>query len=253
VGNHSDDDDLPSWTDLGGDDQDDDFDFPEFADGPVAPGGVGGAVPVTPDTGSEARDFAGLEDNPFVAAALERPRPRRLLYAGVAAAIVVVAVAIGLIVWLTTRSSGSSAPAKAAPAASSAVSTTAPAPASCPSATQGGITTGNTAGGVDSGPAAIMAFDYGYYVKRSGQAARQVVAADARVGTAAEIQSGIDKLAPGTTHCLKITSRGDGLWGVELTQTPPNGAAPVVIKQQIQTVDSGGRTWISSIVPDPQS
>lgn len=252
MGSHSDDDDLPSWTDLGGDDEDDDF--PEIADAPVAPGGVGGTVPVARGSDSDATDFAGLEDNPFVSAVLEQPRPHRRLYAGAGIAVVVAAIAIGLIVWLATRSSGSSGP-DAAPAVTSTTSGPTPAPVAgaCPSTVHGATTTGNTAGGVDSGPAAIMAFDYGYYVKRSGQAAREVVAADARVGTAAEIQSGIDKLAPGTTHCLRITSRGDGLWGVELTQIPPHGGAPVVIKQQIQTIESGGRTWISSIVPDPQS
>lgn len=246
MGNHSDDDDLPSWTDLGGDDDDD---FPEFADTAVPSADTG-----SPDIGSETTDFAGLEGNPFVAAVLPQPSPRRRLYAAAGAAVVVVAIVVGLIVWLTTdSSSGSSAP-KAASAATSAPSAPAPTPVAgaCPSAARGAVYTGDTAGGVDSGPAVIMAFDYAYYVKRSGQAARDVVAADARVGTAAEIQSGIDKLALGTTHCLKITDRGDGLWGVELTQTPP-GAAPVVIKQQIQTIDSGGRTWISSIVPDPQS
>lgn len=194
---------------------------------------------------------------------LWRRHQRRLSIATAAVAVIVV---ITTIVVLTVPGSGHNSQS-AMPSVTTVIAvrpsvspsiaeppTLGPAPqnAQCPSATDGPITTGRDRGGFQGGPAVIKAFDYAYYVDRSGRSARAVVAAGARVGTAEDLQAAIDKLDPKTTHCLRITNRGNGLWGVQLTQIPPIGA-PTVIAQQIQTSDAGGRTWIVSIVRDPQA
>lgn len=122
----------------------------------------------------------------------------------------------------------------------------------CPSAVNGPVTTGRDAGGTDSGPNAIKAFEYGYYVKRSAAAARAVVTPNARVGSEQAIQASIDKVDPQTTYCTKITDRGFGQWGLELTETPPRGGAPEIGYQLIQTSVVDGKTLIVAITPDPQ-
>lgn len=124
--------------------------------------------------------------------------------------------------------------------------------ADCPSGVNGPVTTGRDAGGTDSGPNAIKAFEYGYYVKRSAAAARSVVTPNARVGSEQAIQASIDKVDPQTTYCTKITDRGFGQWGLELTETPPRGGAPEIGYQLIQTSVVDGKTLIVAITPDPQ-
>lgn len=146
------------------------------------------------------------------------------------------------------------ADSSAAPPVLASNSAAAPAPAAdadCPTRTDGPVVTGRDAGGAESGPAAIKAFDYGYYVTRSGAAARAVVTPNAKVGTVEQIDAGIAGVEANTLHCLKITDQGAGLYGVELTEIPPRGAAPVVVHQLVQTTVADGRTWITSIEKDP--
>ncbi|MBC7301291.1 MAG: hypothetical protein H5T78_10070, partial [Nocardia sp.] len=94
-------------------------------------------------------------------------------------------------------------PAPASTAASSPLvpSSVSPVTAACPTEQIGAMVRGNGAGGTESGIAAILAFQYAYYVARSGDEARTLLTADAAAPSAAAIQAGIDSTPVGTTHC----------------------------------------------------
>lgn len=95
-----------------------------------------------------------------------------------------------------------------APAATAPSATAPAAPGTdpyCAAERVGNTVQGNSAGGTDSGPGAIFGFQHAYYVARSGEQARTLVAADAAVPPAADIQRGIDGIPAGTTHCVRIT------------------------------------------------
>jgi hypothetical protein len=116
----------------------------------------------------------------------------------------------------------------------------------CPSTAVGAVSWGKDAGGTDTGVEAIKKFDYGYYVTRSGVAAREAVAPDALVGDAASLQSSIDAMPQGTTHCLQITDRGNGTYEVRLAEFRPN-SEPELTFQVIETARQGDRTVITAI------
>lgn len=119
----------------------------------------------------------------------------------------------------------------------------------CPTATVGKVITGRDAGTPTSGPGAIKAFNYAYYVDRDATKVAAVVHPDsvkAVIGSPADLQRTLDALPPGTTHCLTITDRGDGLYATELSQIPPGGGDPTVYRQLIQTVKDGDKTVIVS-------
>ena len=137
------------------------------------------------------------------------------------------------------------------PASSAVTSPPANADADCPNKTDGPVTTGRDAGGTDSGPGVIKAFDYAYYVDRSGEKARSLVTPTGKTGTAQQIQAGIDRVDPKTLHCLKITDKGAGLYAVELSEIAPRGGETNVFHQLVQTSTDAGRTWIVSIEKDP--
>ncbi|WP_207843979.1 hypothetical protein [Williamsia soli] len=188
-----------------------------------------------------------------------RPLPsrrRRSLrgYVIAAALLAVVAVVAGVgafVVFSGGSSSDAPVAAQTTPEAPATQAVTAPADPDCPNRTDGPVTTGRDPGGTTSGPAAIKAFEYAYFVDRSGEKARQVVAPLARVPSAQEIQGGLDTgVAPGTGYCLTITDRTGGLWGVELTVLPPAGAEPQVLRQLISTAVVDGRTLITAITKD---
>lgn len=119
--------------------------------------------------------------------------------------------------------------------------------ADCPNRTDGAITTGRDAGGTTTGPAIIKAFDYAYYVLRSGVAARATGTPTANLGTPDAIQQTINAVPSGTRHCLRIEDKGAGSYAVTLTQQPPGGGAPTIYSQQIQTVAVDGHTLIAQI------
>ncbi|MFF0544325.1 hypothetical protein ACFYTF_15955 [Nocardia thailandica] len=102
-------------------------------------------------------------------------------------------------------------------------------------------------GGTASGPDAVLAFQHGYYVARSGEAARAVVAPDAVVSPASVIQRGIDSIPLGTTHCVRIATLGQGRFAVEVTEFRPGGAPATYTKQLVSTADFGGRVLITGI------
>lgn len=120
-------------------------------------------------------------------------------------------------------------------------------PAACTESVDGPVTVGNGAGGQTSGPDAILAWNRAYYVERDAAAARSVTA-DGAVAAEPELQAAINKVPAGTTHCLTITDLGAGRYDVALTVLPPDGAAPKVLHQVIETTsDSDGTTWITAI------
>ena len=126
----------------------------------------------------------------------------------------------------------------------------------CPTRTDGSVTSGRDPGDQTSGVNVIKAFDYAYYTRRSGTAARAVVTPQSRVGSAAQIQSAIDVLDQDLRYCLSITARGNGVYGVELTEIPSTGEHRPIY-QKITTTEIGGKHWITAIDhnpnPDPSS
>lgn len=187
---------------------------------------------------------------------------RRGLLIAVTVFVVVVAASVGAGVWaLQSMSSSTSTPAASAiPSApvqvidSIATQPSSPPTADpadpCPETTTGAVTTGDDQGDVVGGAAVIKRFNFAYYVWRSGAKAREVVAPNALVGTVQQLDDGIRSIPEGSTFCLSITDRGEGLWAVQLTQNTPNPADRKVWHQLVQTVDSQGRTWIVSIDTD---
>jgi hypothetical protein len=102
-------------------------------------------------------------------------------------------------------------------------------------------------GGTTSGPDAVLAFQYAYYVDRSGEQARAAVAPDATVSPAAAIQRGIDSIPVGTTHCVRIVTIADNRYSVEITEYRPGGAPATYNRQTVTTAVVGGRTLITGI------
>lgn len=122
----------------------------------------------------------------------------------------------------------------------------------CPAQRTGNTVQGNGPGGPGSGPDVIFGFQYAYYVTRSGDQARALVAPDAAVPPAADIQRGIDSIPPGTTHCIQITPGAFvGQYTVAITEHRP-GAAPLGYNPQlVTTMRIGDRTLITGIGPMP--
>ncbi|MBA4025045.1 MAG: hypothetical protein C0482_22045 [Gordonia sp.] len=117
----------------------------------------------------------------------------------------------------------------------------------CPTTAVGAVSWGKDAGGTDTGVEAIKKFDYGYYVLRSGEKAREAVAPDAVLMTdAATMQQAIAALPAETTHCLQITDRGSGTYEVRLAEFLP-GAPPRLSFQVIETGVREGRTVITAM------
>lgn len=214
-------------------------------DEPVAPVPAGPVVETTVDLPSAAGDVAEPQ----------RRRPRlpgrrvRVLVAG-AAAVVVVAGVLAAVVG-SLLSGASQDPQPRDPVAVLGATSLAPSPPAdeCPEQVDGPVTVGNDEGDQTSGPGVIKAFDYAYYVRRSGEAARAVATPNG-VGTTTDLQKSIDTRPAGTSHCLRITDRGTGLYAVTLTETQPDQAQPTVYRQLIQTVQANGKTWIASISKD---
>lgn len=122
----------------------------------------------------------------------------------------------------------------------------------CPAERTGSTVQGNGSGGADSGPEAIFGFQHAYYVARSGEQARTLVAPDAAVPPAPDIQRGIDTIPAGTTHCVRITPGAFvGQYTVVVIEHRP-GSAPLAYNPQlVTTMRIGNRTLITGIGPMP--
>ncbi|MBF6478929.1 hypothetical protein [Nocardia cyriacigeorgica] len=117
----------------------------------------------------------------------------------------------------------------------------------CPTERTDEVVRSAEAGGTGSGPDAILRFQYAYYVDRSAALAREVVAPDAPVSPASVIQRGIDSIAEGTTHCVRIVTLEQGRYSVEVTEYRPDGQPATYSKQMVTTAVIGGRTLITGI------
>lgn len=171
------------------------------------------------------------------------------------AAVLTIVAALGTVAVVNADGESNSTPAS-----STVIAAPPPAPkkvpstsASCPSSTEGPTTIGRDKGGTVGGAEVIKAFEYAYYVQRSGAAAREHVAPLGKPGSADQMQDGIAGIDAGTLHCVKVTDRGNGLWALELTEIPPNGGDVIIRHQLVQTIEANGRTFINSIVTDPKA
>lgn len=117
----------------------------------------------------------------------------------------------------------------------------------CPTERTASIVRGAETGSTTTGPDAILAFQYAYYVERSGEQVREVVAPDANVSPAQTIQRGIDTIPAGTTHCVRIVTLGDNRYSVEVTEYRPGGVPATYNKQTVTTAVIDGRTLITGI------
>lgn len=113
-----------------------------------------------------------------------------------------------------------------------------------------GVVTGFGPGDTTSGPAAILGFNYAYYVQRSAEQARRFLTSEAAVGDGDWLQAGIDAVPAGTRHCVTISPLvrvGDAdLWAVTVTEYHP-ATKPSAPRQIITTRTLGPPTLISSI------
>lgn len=100
-----------------------------------------------------------------------------------------------------------------------------------------------------NGTGAIMAFDYAYYVKRDGEAARKIFNPDADAYSAKYIQRAIDKVPQGTTHSLVVTPVRIGEeYNVELTLNIPGNEEPTIYNQVFNTEEKDGQFYVESFV-----
>jgi len=177
-----------------------------------------------------------IADSPKAA---KRRRPTRTLAAATLTAI----AAGGVAVAVTNSEPATADPATAAPAPAAAQSW-------CPPSHDGDTVTGNGPGGQEDGPSAILAFDHAYYVLRSGEQARAVVAPDATTVSSAEvIQAAIDTaIPPGTEHCLTIVADPVEVERYRVTLTERRAdSAQETYQQVVTTAVQGGRHVITSI------
>lgn len=202
------------------------------------------AVPVSPSPAKSRPQFRSR-----VPSMIRLSRKRVVLVTGVGAVVVgLTAAVLGVTGADSDRAEGSDAGTQAVAAEEPGGATQeGPGSASCPLVTEGPRLSGSGPGDQSSGPATVLAFNYGYYVLRSANAAR-AVAAPTAVADAASMQEFIDRLPEGTTHCVQIESRGPDTYAVQVTEIPPD-AAPTIFPQIITTTEANGKTWIASIKP----
>ncbi|MGW0179394.1 hypothetical protein [Nocardia sp. NPDC003345] len=177
-------------------------------------------------------------------------RARRLRTFGVlVAAVVLLGVATAVVLYLlspgTPGAAGSDdgAGLRFTSGAAGAI----PVAARCPDERSGAVVRGAGPGGTDSGPDTILRFQYAYYVQRSGIEAHAVVAPGAPVPPAEVIQAGIDSVATGTGHCVRIVTGAPGEHTVEVTEYRPGGEPVTYSRQTVTTAVVDGRTLITGI------
>ncbi|MGW9568387.1 hypothetical protein [Prescottella equi] len=167
-----------------------------------------------------------------------------LVGAGVAALSVVTA---GAVLAFTGDSGETPVPPlpESTSSAEASAETTAAAPAWCETVNEPDRIVGNGAGGRDSGPAVIQAFEHAYYVKRSGDAVASLMVMPSPV---AEIQSFIDAVPVGTDHCVTVLPTPDpNRWSVDvLLRIPPVGSEGIH-RQWITTAPGDGGMKIATV------
>ncbi|MFZ2177594.1 MAG: hypothetical protein WAW17_26920 [Rhodococcus sp. (in: high G+C Gram-positive bacteria)] len=184
--------------------------------------------------------------NPAASRPVRRPMSPRLLAGGGAVA----AVVAGLGVWaLGGGQDAQPAAATARTPTAAPTSSERPHPWCDPASAVDGVVIGNGPGGTDSGPAAILAFDFAYYVQRSGEAARAVVTADAvGIDTTNGLQGAFDTEIPvGAQHCVTIRATTPERFLVTLRERRTSGEETSYDQQVITTRVVDGRHLIASI------
>lgn len=192
----------------------------------------------------------------------EQQRGNRSLTVLIVLAIVIATVSIGLAMIYgseaNSRTAAATSPPRAAgPAPTTSTSTSrvrppwAIATPGCEQKRTADVVSGTDPGGTGNGPDAIFAFEYAYYAERSGYRARAVVAPDAAVSPADQIQRGINQVPAGTRYCVQISRAGDGpdgqaRWEVRLTQQFP-GEEANTFTQFITTRTGTDQTLITGI------
>ncbi|MFD6395960.1 hypothetical protein [Nocardia sp. NPDC060249] len=180
--------------------------------------------------------------------ALRANRKRQRAWVVLAVSVLVLVIAAtGVFLLLFGRGDDKAARDAVPPLHFTAGNLTADTVGSCPTERTEIVLRSAEAGGTDSGPDAVLAFQYAYYVTRSGEQARAVVAPDADVSPAAVIQRGIDTIPVGTTHCVRITTVAADRFTVEVTEFRPAGAPATYTKQSVRTALVGDRTLITGI------
>lgn len=97
-----------------------------------------------------------------------------------------------------------------------------------------------------SGPGVIAAFEYAYYITRSGAAVRALTTPETSLPPAEKIQAGIDTVPTRTTHCVRITPITTDVYSVALAEMRP-GAEPAQFAQTITTKNIDGRWFVDVI------
>lgn len=97
-----------------------------------------------------------------------------------------------------------------------------------------------------SGPGVIAAFEYAYYITRSGAAVRALTTPETSLPPAEKIHAGIDTVPTGTTHCVRITLIATDVYSVALAEMRP-GAEPAQFAQTITTKNIDGRWFVDVI------
>ncbi|MGW5451242.1 hypothetical protein [Nocardia sp. NPDC003979] len=197
------------------------------------------------DTADDYDEAHVLEPSGALRARRARQRNRSWVVLAIAVLVLVVA-ATGVMFLLFGRGSTHAAQ-PATPLHFTAGNLTADAGGACPTERTELVVRSAEPGGTGSGPDAVLAFQYAYYVTRSGAEARAVVTPDAEVSSAAVIQRGIDSIPVGTTHCVRITTVAPERYTVEVTEFRPAGAPATYTKQLVRTTRVGDRTLIAGI------
>ncbi|MDV8070824.1 hypothetical protein R4P64_30325 [Rhodococcus sp. IEGM 1366] len=176
-------------------------------------------------------------------------QPRRPYLLRYAAALLLVAALLGWFLLRVYSRSGTAAPVatqgtEAEPTSMPALAITPPAITTEPVADPSACRTDQ--GDQETGAGVIAAFEHAYYVTRSGAGVRALATPDTSLPLADKIQAGIDSVAVGTTHCVRITPITAGVYSVVLAEMRP-GIAPAQYPQTITTKDIDGRWFVDSI------
>jgi hypothetical protein len=180
---------------------------------------------------------------------LRRARPPRRRVIAAAAGAVAAGTAAALVAILVPDRHELPPPAHSTPP-----TTTTPAAFAdggpCRAGDDGAVVRGDGPGGTDTGPHAVLGFDYAYFVMRDAAAARTFVAPNAAVGPVERLQVGIATVPAGTQHCLSITADGPDRYRVDLT-TRHDHDEPSSYRQIVTTTTTAGRVLITAINSAP--
>jgi hypothetical protein len=177
---------------------------------------------------------------------------RLIPFGWIAAGVLAVASLIGAAVVVTgtgqtpaTPVAGAPEPSQAPPASTTAAAPTTPVAAPwCTTAATADATTTDDAGNRESAIGVIAAFEYAYYVQRSGAAVAALMTSPA---PADRIQAVIDRTPAGTEHCVTIAATDiPDVHAVALSLRTPSGSESA-IASRITTARTGENYAIANV------